>query len=600
MAGRISDINIFPVIPDDDSYSCLSNRETARENSFPDAFPGSGISSCWRKNISVRESVELANLLRALQKIAGHLGDNIGQIEYVGMSSQGDSVIRINPELVMGKYPVPPGLMDYVIGLVIHEALHQTHWSDHVWKLLEPDMQEMSPIQQVIFQRIVFAGEEIYIDRISDQRVFGLYTRISRQTDLAAQGKDIPSHRSTLDELILLWQRRQFPCNMESNVRPEYKILLSGLDHLADNLLQVSAMSVGITAKCRQRSLLYLDTWKRMKSLLQKFHVHKKQIYWFPCLQAVNNPSKKSRKNKPPKQMTPQLIREIQTNLAADTVDITPLIQSVVGFDNETVAPMSRWDFNIPSHPVIDKRMVSRLRAIFQNYAARKKVINRGLTSGRIDQRRLYRAPVTGRCFQEVDRIPSLDWSVSLLIDASGSMRGSRWKMVESTVANIHKALSGFHNRLNAYAYFEVNGISMISKLLKDNRLLSIPPAGQTASGQAIIAAGMLMPEKSRYKIMIHVTDGESNFGCDVSYGIDFCRQKNIHLVTLGCGYKTREAMEEQYHHTIQFIDHFEQLPRAVERLLKWTFLYGGRHRYQHHFPENNGLKRNTICPILN
>jgi len=160
-------------------------------------------------------------------------------------------------------------------------------------------------------------------------------------------------------------------------------------------------------------------------------------------------------------------------------------------------------------------------------------------------------------------------------MDASGSMQGSKWKMVESTVANIHKALSGYSNRLSAFAYFEVNGICMISRLLKENRLLSVPPSGQTASGQAIIAAGMMMPEKTKNKIMIHVTDGESNFGCDVSFGIDFCKQKKINLITLGCGYKNKRIMEEQYRHAIQFVDHFQQLPRAVERLFKWTFLYG-------------------------
>lgn len=554
-----------------------------------------GISSCWRKNISVRESVELANLLRALQKIAGHLGGNIGRIEYIGMSSQADSAIRINPELVMGNYPVPPHLTDYLIGLVIHEAMHKTEWSDHVWKLLTPAMKEMSPIRQVVFQRIVSAGEDIYIDRISDQSVFGLYTGWARQQEMAEQEREIPSQKPSLDELIFFWWSRQFPCRCGRKLRPEYEGLLSGLDLLADDLFQVNALSSGITAKCRKRSLLYLDAWETLKSFLQELHVYKKQLCRFRTMPSpVRKKGVAAAGAMHPKPMAPQLIREIQTNLAADTVDITPLIRSVAGFDNDTVAPMSRWDFNIPSHPVVDKRMVSRLRAVFRQYAARKKVINRGLPSGRIDRRRLYRVPVNGKCFQEINRIPSLDWNVTLLMDASGSMQGSKWRMVESTVANIHKALSGYSHRLHAYAYFEVNGICMISRLLKGNTLLSVPPSGQTASGQAIIAAGTMMPEKHKDKIMIHVTDGESNFGCDVSLGIDFCRQKKIHLITLGCGYKNRKAMEEQYRHAIQFVDHFEQLPRAVERLFKRTFLYGNRKSFQYHPSDNSGWNRSA------
>jgi hypothetical protein len=228
----------------------------------------------------------------------------------------------------------------------------------------------------------------------------------------------------------------------------------------------------------------------------------------------------------------------------------------VVGYDNETVAPMSRWDFNFPAHPLIDRRLVSRLKAIFQIYAARNKVRSRGLTFGRVDRRRLYRAPVTGRCFEAIDFIPDLDWNVMLLMDASGSMRGSKWRMVENAVANLHKALMGYRNRLQAYAYFESDGICMFSSLIKGRHLLSIPPNGQTASGQALIAAAYFMPKGRKRNVLIHVTDGESNFGVDVKAGIDYCQKQNIHLVTLGCGTKDRAA---------------------IERLLRWTFLYGSK-----------------------
>ena len=546
-----------------------------------------GISSFWRKNTSVRESLELANFLRALQKIAGHLGNNIGRIEYAGMSSHAGAAIRINPELVMGRYPIPPQRADHVIGMVVHEAMHQTHWSDHVWNLLEPDMQLMSPIRQVMFQKIVFAGEDIYIDRLAHETVFGLYTRVARRNEMAVQDRKTPAVHPSLDELLLLWQCRQLPCRIKRNRRPEYNHLLADLDVLSDALFQTGILPVGITSKCRKRRLLYRDAWEKMQAQLQQLHVYHKQLHWFSGFPVSGHAGRRPAGERPPKRMTRKLVREIQTSLAADAVDITPLIQSVVGFDDDTVAPMSRWDFNIPAHPVIDKRMVSRLKAVFQNYAARKKVTSRGLVSGRMDRRRLYRATLSGKCFQAVDRIPSLDWSVALLMDASGSMRGGKWKMVESTVANIHRSLLGYSNRLNAHAYFEVNGICMISRLLMDNRLLSIPPAGQTASGQAIIAAGMMMPAKHQNKIMIHVTDGESNFGCDVSFGIDFCRQKNIHLVTLGCGCKNRRAMKDQHQQTIQFVDHFEQLPRAVERLLKWEFLYGRWQTLTTHSREN-------------
>lgn len=546
-----------------------------------------GISSYWRKNTSPIESAELAKLLRALRKVAGYLGSNIGRIEYTGMSSSNDSAILIEPEMVMGKYPVPSTKFDILVGIVVHEALHKIEWSDHVWKTLEPDMEKMPPIQRIIFQKIVFTGEDIYIDIQADQTIFGLYTRLSREEALRRDGSRINSSNVSqkvsddisIDELIRLWQSSQFQNIRNRMVLPEYNQPLLKLDLLRTELFNIKKVSSSVLNRCEQRTRLYLDTWEKIKSQIHNWRVIDKQLYWFSenTISASGKRQTTSLKDKKQTVLPSDLIQEIETHLSIDSVNITPIIKSIVGYDNDTVVPMSRWDFNIPSHPVIDKNMIGRLKRIFTNYAARKVAVNRGLLSGKIDPRRLYRAHVTGKCFKEVSSMPCPDWSVGLLIDASGSMRGNKWKMVENTVANIHKALTGYRNHLNAWAYFEVNGICMISRLIQENNLLSIPPSGQTASGQAIIAAASMMPKKIKRNILIHITDGESNFGCDVSFGIEFCKQQKIHLITLGCGYRDKDVMEKQYNRAIQFIDYFEQLPQAMEKLLKWAFLYGDK-----------------------
>ncbi|HPC48118.1 MAG TPA: hypothetical protein PLW83_08720, partial [Deltaproteobacteria bacterium] len=136
-------------------------------------------------------------------------------------------------------------------------------------------------------------------------------------------------------------------------------------------------------------------------------------------------------------------------------------------------------------------------------------------------------------------------------------------------------ALSGYRGSLAAYAYFEIDGVCMISSLLENGRVLAVPPCGRTASGQAIIAAALFMRKTAQRRLIVHVTDGESNYGCPVSWGIDFCRREGIHLVTIGCGCRDREAMAEHYGSTIEFLDSFRQLPLAVERLLRRAFVYG-------------------------
>ncbi|MCP4753497.1 MAG: VWA domain-containing protein [Proteobacteria bacterium] len=542
----------------------------------------SGISEFWRKNVSTSEALELANVLRALRKVAGHLGSNTGLIEYAGMSQGGKVSILIEPAIIMGRYPIPSEKVDYLVGLVTHEALHRTEWSDHVWKLLEPEFEKMGGLARVGFQKMVFTGEDIYIDQVADQKVFGLYVAKARKNAVAEAETMLRHGTVSLDALMHVWWATNWTNESNLEIDSAYRKALSRLGDLSRELKKVGLSNKSVTARCGQRKELYLDTWRILEEAVSSWKIVDKTLIWYPStvVSSKGKTEENGIQDKKPS-LPDHLVREIETQLAINSVDITPLIRSIVDSEQETIVSTSRWDYNIKAHPMIDQRLVSRLKAIFVNFAGRNQVVSRGLLSGRIDKRRLYRAPVSGRCFRQIDHIPDMDWSVTLLLDASASMKGNKWKMVENTVANLLKALMGYRNRLQAYAYFESDGICMVSQLVKDNQLFSVPPNGLTASGQAIIAAAYLMSKRRKQNILIHVTDGESNFGCDVQHGIEYCRKQKIHLVTLGCGNKNREAMAEQYGKTIQFLDHFGQLPQAIESLLKWTFLYGTKPHLQ-------------------
>lgn len=539
-----------------------------------------GLSAYWRRNTSPFEAVELANLLRALRKVAGHLGKNAGVIEYAGMSRHGAAAIVVEPRPVMGRYPVPSDKVDYLVGWVAREALYRIEWSDRVWKLLEPACLRQGGLERTAFQKIVQAGEEIYIEQAASEGVFGLYTTRVRWTALAEAWRKLRTGAVSVDELAVLWRSRAWGLEPDRNPVAAYEKPLALLLQLSEELKHVGRLPAGgVTARCRRRADLYLKAWQDLKGGLASWQVLDKRLVWIPSVSAsAKSAAAVATEKRPlPAALPPRLAREVEIELAQHSADITPIIRRIVGLDNESVAPTSRWDFQIPAHPVVDRRQVSRLRATFQNYAARRTVKSRGLVSGRVDRRRLYRAPVTGRCFQAVDRLPEPEWNVTLLMDASGSMKGKKWRLVESTVATLHQALRGSGNHLEACAYFELDGICMLSRLLKGGQLLSVPPCGQTASGQAIIAAAYFMPRGRRRNLLIHVTDGESNFGCEVNCGIEYCRQQRIHLITLGCGARDRQAMVLQYGKTLQFLHHFDQLPQAIERLLRWTFLYGAK-----------------------
>jgi len=474
-----------------------------------------GLSSYWRRNTSTVESVELANLLGALRKITGYLGDNIGTVAYIGLGGVKDSTIVIDPETVMGQYPVPAQKVDNVAGIVIHEALHQVAWTEHMWRCLKQDDLRQADLPRL--HRLVETAEDIYIEN-TITGIWGLYLAAAREKSFAA-----PSTRSpSVDALMKLWWTVTW--NKDSKIESDiYKKPLVLLKELTEHLKNIAGDGGGIIERCERRARLYRATWDRVAPLLEGLILINKRITWFPTTETRLAVFGKTL-SKAATPLEPELKRAIEIQLAASSTDITALIAEAAG--TQEVVPTSRWDFHIPAHPVIDRGLVGRLKMLFLGYSEREKIISRGLTAGRVDTRRLHRAAITGRCFKAIESRPAMDWNVTLLADASGSMTGIKWRMVENTVAAIHSSLVGYRNHFLAYGYFEMDGVLMVSNLIKGDKLLSLPPYGQTASGQAIIAAALSMPRDKRRKLLIHVTDGESNFGLPVQAGIDFAEEK--------------------------------------------------------------------------
>ena len=524
------------------------------------------LSAYWRRNTSTVESVELANLLGALRKITGYLGDNIGTVAYTGLAGGKDSTIVIDPETVMGCYPVPAAQVDKIAGIVIHEALHQVAWTEHMWRCLKQDDLRLADLPRL--HRLVETAEDIYIEN-TIRGTLGLYLAAARSERFT-----VPSiSRPSIDALMKLWWTVTWGGNSKKE-DDVYTKPLAVLKELTEHLKDVAWDGGGVTERCERRAQLYRASWDRIAPMLEGLILINRRMAWFSASESHQRPpGKTSSKGATP--LEPELQRAIEIQLAASSTDITALIAEAAG--TQEVVPTSRWDFHIPAHPVIDRGLVGRLKMLFLGYSEREKITSRGLAAGRVDPRRLYRATITGRCFKATESRPAMDWNVTLLADASGSMTGTKWRMVENTVAAIHSALAGYRNHFLAYGYFEMDGVLMISNLIKGDRLLSLPPYGQTASGQAIIAAALSMPRDKRRKLLIHVTDGESNLGLPVQAGIDFCHQEHITLITLGCGCKDLSVMRDQYGNTIQFIQSFRQLPHAVERLLRWSFMKASR-----------------------
>ncbi|HOM28477.1 MAG TPA: vWA domain-containing protein [Deltaproteobacteria bacterium] len=539
------------------------------------------LSASWRRNLSSVEALEMANVLRALRKVVGHLGTNAPEVEYAGFPSTGANSIFVDPARVMGTYPVPHETSDVLIGEVVHEAILGIEWTDRVRSLLVKHMSGLGMIELVKFQRMVSTGEHIYADAVLDGTVLGAYASKARRHALRNSWAVRSREKSgfSYDTLMLSWIQASF---LDGGSHTVHKGLARCMDVLLDltaSLARIAGSSRGQVFRCEERSSLYLKAWSALEPLVRDVPVIDRRLVWSPGDDP--SPARKAPGHRLGTQAHPacteDLVRRVELELARSSSDLTPLVRAALGGDDGDVVPISRWDYRVSAHPVVDRAMAARIAAVFRIYAERRPRLSRGLAAGRVDGRRLYRVPLSGRCFFEREAHKEMDWNITLLCDASGSMRGAKWKTVESTIATICKALEAYRGMLNAYAYFENDGVCMLSSLLEGGRLFAVPPGGRTASGQAIIAAGLLMPSSNRRRLLIHVTDGESNYGCSVQKGIDFCRAQGIHLVTIGCGCHNRRLIEEQYGDTIEFLDSYRQLPKALEHLFRRVFVYGAK-----------------------
>ena len=541
-----------------------------------------GYSNYWRVTQANSEVAELAGVLRSLSRVVGRVGMNVGRVIWAGQFSADidEQSIVLPLEFILDDYPLPQGKMDVLIGVVIHESLRQCEWSENVWKEMitkRPEFNERSNfMRKDALWKLFSAGENIYLDKKAGGSILGDYVGKARKVLIGGLSRD-PSRNPTPRNLFDLWGQTFLDGVSFPNLNPLYADPLNKLQKRAADLDSIAEDGQqSVIVRCRSRADVYLNMWGEIEPHFQGWELD--PVTYFEKGAAPQEIKKKKRRKKDQVKeehiINEETWEDVNVELARGSKDLTPLIQKICDND-EKVMRTTITNFTAPANAATDRHLVMRLKNVFQYYAERVKKINRGLESGKIDRRRLYRAPIDGRCFKIEQMIAEFSWNFTVVIDASMSMAGFKWRIVENTMSALHKALQGYQNRLSVFGYFEWDGVCIVSELLRKDVLYSIAPTGRTPSGQAILAAALLMPRESKKrKFILHITDGESNSGVDVRYGLDYCKQENIDMVTLGCGYKDKDVLIEQYGKRLQFLDTIEELPKAVERLFQRILKY--------------------------
>ena len=544
-----------------------------------------GYSSYWRVTRSDVEAIELARVLKSLTRVVGHIGMNVGRViwrDQVSPDVDRESII-LPSNFVLDDYPVPRGKMDVLIGVVVHEALRQTEWSGSVWREMINKRQEFNEISNFmkkdILWKLFWAGENIYLEKRVAGNILGDYTIRTRKALVPVVARDL-SRNPTAGSLFEMWEYMALGEVSFPGMNPLYEEPLSKLQKRTQDIDAVAGdgrRRGSIIERCRSRGAVYLAMWDDIEPFIRGWE--RDPVTYFEEGTTVRKVKKKKRRKKdqePPVEglLSQETLEGIDEELARGSKDLTPTIKKMCNNDPR-VLRTTITDFTIPASVDTDRQLVMRLKSVFQQYAERVKKINRGLESGKVDRRRLYRAPIDGRCFKIEQMLSEIAWNFTVVIDASMSMAGGKWRVVENTMNALFKALQGYQNNLRIFGYLESSGICIVSELLRKNVLYSISPYGKTPSGQGILAAALQMPRQTKgRKFLLHITDGESNAGIDVKYALDYCKEESIDILTLGCGYTDKDVLIEQYGKRLQFIDTIDELPRAIEWLFKRILYY--------------------------
>ncbi|MBI5588844.1 MAG: VWA domain-containing protein [Deltaproteobacteria bacterium] len=546
----------------------------------------SGYSEFWRRNKSPVAALEMARLLMGLRKAASYIKGNIGEIVWSGMPSS--SAISLDPSWVMGKYPIPAAKVDRMMGLTIRRAYQKTEWT-HRFRDLAMARVNLPARYAYKFQIYFNMCENVYLDCLSNRSVMGRYTEIDRlMTIYSAQ--DIASHPPTISELLHIWwgiaadlsgvrykedyaDRSVRGGSKYTNLEKFYKEPIQLLNSIMDQLIYECPKIQGVTERGNYRLDLYLSIWSRLFEKIKYWSTDSRDPFLLARKVGKNvvdfNPDAENKLSA----VQIAAIEQVDKIIGRKNPVFTDQVKACV-INGEDVVQVESNDIVMRARSRINKKLLHNLKIIIRTVAQRKTENNRGLSSGKMDRRRLYRAPTTGTIFQTSKDTFELVNDIILLVDATGSMSApNRWEKAEEIYQTLFLAVKAYNPRARLFAYNEIKSKCLLTEIYRSGDFYSVLPHGKTASGEAIIATALSLKNRHKKPFIIHITDGASNWGSGVSNAIEMCRKNRIQLLTLGlgCSKDNKVLLGLEYGKLVQFVDSIDALPSLLRNLLNYS-----------------------------
>lgn len=565
-------------------------------------------SNFWRINRSAIEYVELANVLVALRKIVGCLGLEV-RVDWIGQMplATKEHKIEIPIQLAMGEYPVPFYKVDFLSGIVIHDALHLKEKSEQVAVLLIS--LNTGQRDRLLLRRFFDVAEDIHVDGVAIVNgMLGNYVRLYRKwfkENINPSLYDYQAKIPTAEKLIYLWEdialdiilanadleitktisgyfRKKETLDLDNfeDVLPTELIFIK---HKLENIIKdvnklywaplkvllESVYEIIITEE-KSRAKLYDKLWSKIQKYLFEWEEQ------FGPKQIETKIEKNQINTQHFVPFDPKLLKAVNSAIEKNSQELTLQIKDALELMNSRVNEKLIYSTIIEESNILpryypDPIIVGELKEIFRIHREDSLRISRGLPYGKLDTSRLYRAYTTGLSFKQKDTIKDDKWSITLLIDASGSMI-TNWSLVEKTFLAIYQAIIFYNHKLEIIAYNEINEICTLTRLFHHNKIFSISPQGNTPSGEACLGAAKLTGGGKR-NLLLHLSDGLCNVGIGYNSAIDYCEKKNIDLVTIGKGEKIRRLKEKYGENRIVILENYEELPKIIQTILRRKLL---------------------------
>ncbi|MFZ3047898.1 MAG: vWA domain-containing protein [Desulfatirhabdiaceae bacterium] len=541
-----------------------------------------GYSEYWRRDKSPLEQDELAKVLRSIRKVCSYVGRNIGDIVWAGMNIKNG--ISLDPAFLMGKYPLPAFKTDIIIGMAVHKSYQIIEWSDHFRAIALRDI-TLLPVYEYKFNLFFDMAEKIYSDLLSNRKLLGLYTEKHREWELREKKKQF-INPPTVDEVLHIWWKMAADRTVEKykeafvdtsaedlieriSIEKFYKKPLVLLNSIIGPLKDECPDLLTVSERGAFRLSLYKSIWNELLDYI-RFWPNNWADPFMLYDKFDDEIAKEEEEKKAIRSTVISFAKEIERKLKKGGVDYTDDIKSIVT-NVDDVVRIEENDIVMPAENKVDKKILNNLRMVIKSIAHRNTFFNRGLVSGKIDRRRLYRAVTTCRVFLEKKNRFDLTNNFVVLVDCTGSMSDpTKWNIAQTIYQTLFSAIKEFNSSARFVGYNEVNDTCRITDLYRRGRFYSVSPNGKTASGEAIIATVLSIKKYNKQPFIVHITDGASNWGCGVCEAISYCQKKQINLLTLGigCNRSNKNALKKEYGKKVEYLENIQTLPRLLKSLL--------------------------------